>query len=152
MFLFQVICFCSVTTLCPTLFDPIDCSIPGFPVLHYLLEFAQTHVHGVGDASQPSHPLSLSSPAFSFPPYQVVVFNESALCMMYCTMYWPKYWSFSFSISASCEYSELISFRIYCLISLLSKGLSRVFSNTTAQKHQFFSTPPSLWSHFHIHT
>ena len=61
-------------------------------------------------------------------------------------------WSFSFSISPSNEYSGLISFRIDCLISLQSKGLSRVFSSTTVQKHQFFCSQPSLWSSSHIHT
>ena len=64
---------------------------------------------------------------------------------------WPKYWSFSFSIIRSNKYSGLISFRIDW-ISLQSKGLSRVFSNTTFQKHQFFSTQPSLYSNSHIHT
>ena len=58
---------------------------------------------------------------------------------------WPKYWSFSFNISPSNEHSGLISFRIHWLISFQSKGLSRVFSNTTIQKHQFFSTQLSLW-------
>ena len=53
---------CSVTYLCPTLCDPVDCSTPGFPVLHRLPEFTQTHVHWVGDAIQPSHPLSPPSP------------------------------------------------------------------------------------------
>ena len=75
--------------------------------------------------------------------------NESALRR------WPKYWSFSFSISPSNEHPGLISFRIDCYISLQSKGLSRVFSNTTVQKHQFFSTQPSLWSNSYdidIHT
>ena len=62
---------------------------------------------------------------------------------------WPKYWSFSFSISPSNEYSQLISFR---MDSLQSKGLSRDFSNTTVQKHQFFSTQLSLWSNSYIHT
>ena len=56
-------CCHSVTKLCPTLCDPMDCSTPGFPVLHYLLEFAQTHVHWVGDAIQPSHPLSPPFPS-----------------------------------------------------------------------------------------
>ena len=70
---------------------------------------------------------------------------------------WPKYWSFSFSISPSSEYSGLISFRntligLTGLISLQSKELSRVFSNTTVQKHQFFGSQPSLWSSSHIHT
>ena len=65
---------------------------------------------------------------------------------------WPKYWSFTFSISPSNEYSGLISFRIDCLISLQSKRLSRVFSNTTVQKHHFFGAQLSLWSSSHIHT
>ena len=66
---------------------------------------------------------------------------------------WPKYWSFSFSISPSNEYSGPISFRMDWLkISLQSKGFSRVFSNTTVQKHQFFGTQFSLWSNSHIHT
>ena len=65
---------------------------------------------------------------------------------------WSKYWSFSFSISPSNEYSELIPFRIDWFDLLAVKGLSRVFSNTTVQKHQFFSTQPSLWSSSHIHT
>ena len=64
---------------------------------------------------------------------------------------WPKYWSFSFSISLSIEHSGLISLGLTDLISLLSKGLSRAFCSTTIQKHQFFSTQPSLWSNSHIH-
>ena len=87
--------------------DPMDCSIPGFPVLHHLPEFAQTHVHWVGDAIQPSYPLlPASAPALSLSQHQVFS-SESALCIR-----WPKYWSFSFSISPSTEYSELISFRM----------------------------------------
>ena len=85
----------------------MDCSTPGFPVLHYLLEFAQTHVHWVDDAIQPSHLLSpASSPALYFPSIRVFS-NESALHIRL-----PKYWSFSFSISPTNEYSGLISFRI----------------------------------------
>ena len=68
-----------------------------------------------------------------------VFFSESALCIR-----WPKYWSFSFNISPSNEHPGLISSRMDCWISLQSKGLSRVFSNTTVQKHQFFSTQLSL--------
>ena len=100
------ISFSTVTQLCPTLCDPMDYSTPGFPVHHQLLEFTQTHVHGVGDAIQPSHPLSYPSPpAFNFP--SIMVFsNESVLHIR-----WPKYWSLSFSISPSNEYSGLISFR-----------------------------------------
>ena len=80
---------------------------PGFPVLHYLLELAQTPVHWVGDAIQPSHPLSsASSPALHLSQHQGLA-SESALHIR-----WPKYWSFSFSISPSNEYSGLISFRM----------------------------------------
>ena len=62
---------CSITNLCPTLCNPIDCSLPGFPILHNLLEFAQTHVHWVGDAIHPSHPLSSPSlPAFDLTQHQ----------------------------------------------------------------------------------
>ena len=73
--------------------------------------------------------------------------NESTLQVR-----WPKYWSFSFHISPSNEYSGLISLGLTGLISVLSKGLSRVFSNTIVQKHQFFGNQVCLWSNFHIHT
>ena len=126
--------FSSVAQSCPILCDPMDCSTPGLPVFHCLLELAQTHVHQVNDAIQPSHPLSSPSPP-AFNLSQLRVFsNESALCIR-----WSKYWSFSFSISPPNEYSGLISFRIDWLDLLEPKGLSRVFSNTV-KKHQFFST------------
>ena len=103
------------------------------PCHHQLPEFTQTHAHRVSDAIQPSHPLSSPSPpAFNLSQHQGL-FNESALRIR-----WPKYWSFSFNISPS--NSELISFRMDRLDLLQSKGLSRVFSNTTVQKHQFFYT------------
>ena len=89
------------------------------------------------------HPLLLLPSIF---PNIRVFSSESALYNR-----WPNCWSFSFSISPSNEYSGLISYRIDCLISLLSKGLSRVFSNTTVQKHQFFSAQLSLWSLTSIH-
>jgi len=87
----------------------MDCSTPGFPVLYYLLEFAQTHVHWVSDDIQPSHPLlSPSPPAINLPQHQGLFqrVSSSALCIR-----WPKYWSFSFGISPSNEYLGLISFR-----------------------------------------
>ena len=96
--------FGSVAQLCLTLCDPMDCSSPGFLVLHQLLEVAQTHVHQVGDAIQPSHPLFLLSSIF---PSIRVFSSQSALHIR-----WPRYWSFSLSINASNEYSVLISFRI----------------------------------------
>ena len=73
--------------------------------------------------------------------------NESVLRMR-----WPEYWSVSFSISPFSEYSGLISFRIDWLDLLEVQGLSRVLSNTTAQKHQFFDIQSSIWYSSHIHT
>ena len=97
--------FSSVAQSCPTVCDPMDCSLPGLPVHCQLPEFTQTHVHWVSDAIQPSHPLSSPSPpAFNLSSIRVFS-NESALRIR-----WPKDWSFSFSISASNEYSGLISF------------------------------------------
>ena len=64
---------------------------------------------------------------------------------------WPNCWSFSFSVSPSSDYSGLISLEWAGCISLQSKGLSRAFSNTTVQKHQFFRAQRSLWSNSHIH-
>ena len=82
--------FSSVAQSCLTLCDPMDCSTPGFPVLHHLPELAQTHVHWVSDAIQSSHPLlSLSPSAFNFPSIRIFS-NESALHIR-----WSKYWSFS---------------------------------------------------------
>ena len=109
--------FSSVTQLCPPLFGPMDCSTPGHPVHHQLLELAQTHIHLVGDAIQPSHPLlapSVPSSVFS----SIRIFScELALCIR-----WPKYWIFAFSISPSNGYSGLISFRIKKLDLLVVQG------------------------------
>ena len=81
--------FSSVAQSCPTLCDPMNLSMPGLPVHHQLPEFTQTHVHWVGDAIQPSHPLSSPSPPAPNPSQHQVFSNESALRMR-----WPKYWSF----------------------------------------------------------
>ena len=97
--------FNSVAQSCPTLCDPMDCSMPGFPVHPQLPEFTQTHFRRVCDAIQPSHPLVSPSPlAFNLSQHQGL---ESVLYIK-----WPKFWSFSFSISPSNEYSGLISFRM----------------------------------------
>ena len=98
----------------------MNCSTPGFPVLHYLPEFAQAHVCWVGDAIQPSHSLSSPSmPVFSLSQHQGLS-SESALRIR-----WPKYWSFSVSISPSNEYSGLISFRIDWFDTLIAKGTNK---------------------------
>ena len=97
----------SVAQSCKTLCDPMDCSTPGLPVHHQLPELTQTHVHWVGDAIQPSHPLlSPCIPSVSLSQHEGL-FQESVLCIR-----WPKYWSFNFNISPSNEYSGLISFRM----------------------------------------
>ena len=109
--------FSSVAQSCPTLRKPMDRSMPELPVHHQLPEFTQTHVHGVGDAIQPSHPLSSPCPPSSIFPNIRVFSNESALLIR-----WPKYWSFSFNISPSSEYSGLISFRMDWLDLLAVQG------------------------------
>ena len=139
--------FSSVAQLCLTVCHPMDCSTPDFPVHHQLPELIQTQVHLVGDAMQPSHPLLSSSPStFNLSQHQ-------GLFKWVCSSHQvPKYWSFSFSISLSNDYSGLTSFRMDWLNLLWSKGLSRGSSNTTVQKHQFFSTQFSFWSNSHIRT
>ena len=99
--------------------DPMNCSMPGLPVHHQLPEFTQTQVHRVGDAIQPSHPLSSPSPLLLPPirPSIRVFSNESTLRMR-----WPKYWSFSFSISPSKEHPGLIFFRMDWLDLLAVQG------------------------------
>ena len=117
---------------CVLFYDPLDTWTPGFSVHHQLPELTQTHVHRVSDASNHHilcHPLL---PPSIFPSIRVFS-NELALHIR-----WPQYWSFRFNISPSNECSGLISFRLTGLISLQSKGLSRVFSNTMVQKHQLF--------------
>ena len=135
--------FSSVAQSCPTLF-----STPGLPVYHQLLKSTQTHVHWVGDAIQPSHPLSSPSPpTFHLSQHQGLFQCVGSLHQV------------GQSIGASASPSVLsrniqgwFPLGFPGLISLLPKGLSRVFSNTTIQKHQFFSTQPSLWFNSHIHT
>ena len=93
------------------------CSMPGLPVHHQLPESTQTHVHRVGDAIQPSHPLFSPSPPVPSPPSIKVFSNESALCIR-----WSKYWSFSFNISPSNGRPGLISFRMDWLDHLAVQG------------------------------
>ena len=118
----------SVAQWCLTLCYPMNCSTPGLLVHHQLLEFTQTHVHWVGDAIQPSilcRPLLLLLP---IPPSIRVLSDKSTLRMR-----WPKYWSFSFTSVLPMNTQGWSPVEWTGWISLQSKGLSRVFSNTTVQ-------------------
>ena len=130
--------FSSIAQSCPTLCDPMDCTTPGLPVHHQLPEFTQTNVHWVSDAIQPSHPVFPSPPAFNLSQHQDLF----------------KWISSSLQVA-----KELVSASASVLpmniqdwfplgwtgwIPLQSKGLSRVFSNTTLQKHQCLGTQLSL--------
>ena len=140
--------FSSVTQLCTTILNPMNCSTPGFTVHHQLSKLAQTHVHQVSDTIQPSHLLSPPSPPAPIFPSIRIFFNEPVLHIR-----WPKYWSFSFNISPSNEHPQDWSPLGWTgWISLQSKGLTTVFFTTTVQKHQFFGTQLSLWSNSHIYT
>ena len=128
-----------VPKLCPTLYDPMDYRMPGFLVLHFLLKFLKLISF---ELIMPSNHLILRLPLLLLPSIflSIRVFsNESALHIR-----WPEYWSFS--INPSNKYSGLISFRTDWLISLQSKGLSRVFPSTTTWKHQFLMVTKSLIS------
>ena len=107
----------SVAQLCLTLCNPMNHRMPGLPVHHQLPEFTQTHVHRLGDANQPSHPLCPLFLLPSIPPSMRVFSNESTFHMR-----WPKYWSFSFSIIPSKELPGLISFRMDWLDLLAVQG------------------------------
>ena len=139
--------FSSVTQSCPTLCDPMNRSTPGLPVHHQLPEFIQTHVHWVGDAIQPCHPLSSPFPPApnpsqhqSLPMSQLFALGGQSTGVSALASFLPKKpqgWSPS-------EWTGWMS--------LQSKGLSRVFSNTTVEKHQCFRAQPSSQSNSHTHT
>ena len=134
--------FSSVAQSCPTLCNPMNCSTPGLPVHHQLPEFTQTHVHQVDDAIQPSHPLSSPSPpALNLSQHQGLLHQVAEVL----------------GVSASKSVLPMNTQDLSPLgwtgwIFLESKGLSRVFSTTTVQKHQFFGAQFSLYSNSHIHT
>ena len=126
-------CCCSVTKLCPNLCDPMGCSLPGFLVLHYLSQFAQPLVHWVSDAIQSSDPLLLPSfPAFNLYQYQglfqFVSYSHQVSKVLELQL---QHQSFQMNIQ------DLFPLGLTGLISLLSKGLSRVFSSTTIWKHKY---------------
>ena len=128
---FSSVQFSSVIQSCPTLWNPMNQDLP---IHHQLPESTQTHVHWVGDAIQPSHPLSSPSPpAFNLPQHQVFS-TESVLRIR-----WPKYVSV-----LPVNIQDWFTLGMTGWISLQSKGLSRDFSNTTVQKHQFFGIQLSL--------
>ena len=140
------LCCCSVAQLCLTLCNPMNISMLGFPVLHYLLEFAQIHVHWVADAIQPSHPVSPFSSCLQSLPAS----GSFAVSQLFV--------SGGRSIGASASASVLpVNIQGWFplgstgLIFLLFKGLWRIFSSTIP-KHQFFSAQPSLWFNSHIRT
>ena len=140
---------CSVAKLMFKSLQPHRCRMPGFPVLQFPPEFAQTHVHWVTDAiqhlSHPCRPLRLLPSIF---PHIRVFSNEVTL-----HIWWPKYWSFSVSLSN--EYSELISFRIDWFDLLVVHETLKSFSSITFRKNQFFSAQPFLmvqFSHLYMTT
>ena len=146
-FLVFLCCCCSVTQLCLSLCDPMDCSMQAslsFTITQSLLKLMSIEL------VMPSIHLILCRPLLLLPPIFPSIRVFSSVSALHIR--WPKDWSFSFSISLSNEYSGFISFINPGLISLQSKGLSRVFSSTTVQKYQFFGAEPSLWSSAHIHT
>ena len=107
LLLFSSVQFSSVAQSCLTLCDPMNRSMPGLPIHHHLLEYTQTDVNQVGDAIQPSHPLSSPSPPALNPSQHQGIFQWVSSSIM-----WPKYWSFTFSIIPSKENPGLISFRM----------------------------------------
>ena len=124
--------------------DPMDCSTPGFPVHHQLLEFTRTHIHWVSDAIQPSHLLS-----FLFPPSLNLVQHQGLFQWVSSSHQVAKVLELQLQHQS---FQWRFPLELTGLFSLHSKGFSRVFSNTTVQKHQFFSAQLSLWSNSHIHT
>ena len=132
---------------CPTVCDPMDCKTPGFPVHHQFLGPTQTHVHRVSDAIQPPHPVvPFSSCLQSFPASGSFPMSQ---------LFTSGGQSIGFSASASVlpmNIQDCFPLGLTGLIFLLSKGLSRVFSNITVQKHQFLSAQLSSQSSSHMTT
>ena len=125
-----------------TLCDPVNCSTPGFLVLSFTISLSLFKLMSI-ESVMPSNHLTPYCPLLLVPsifPSIRVLSNESALHQI--IVWWPNYWRFSFSISLSNAYSGLIFFWI---------ELSKEFSSTTVQKHQFFSAQPSLWSNLHLY-
>ena len=139
--------FSSVSQLCPTLCNAMAWSTPGLPVHHHLLEFTQTHVHWVSDAIQPFHPLSSPSP-----PAVNLSQHQGLFQWVSSSYHVAKVLELQLQLVPPMNIQDWFPLGWTCWISLQSKGLSRVFSNTTVEKHQFFGAQLSLWSNPHIHT
>ena len=135
-----------VAKLCSTLFDPMDCSTLGFLFHHQLPEFAQTHVHWVSGAIQPSY--SLSSPS----PPAFILFCIQGLFQQVNSFISSVQSTGASALVLPMNIQDWFHSGLTGWISLLSKGLSRIFSNTTVQKHWFFGVQLSLQSNSHIHT
>ena len=132
--------YCSIAKLCLTLCKPMDCSTTGLSVPHWL----QAHVHCISDAILPSHPMSPSS------PFALNLSHHQSLFQ------WVSHFfasgGQSIGASASMNIQNWLPLGLTGLISLQSKGRSRVFSSTTIWNHQFFGAQPSVWSNSHICT
>ena len=130
---------CSVAKLCQTLCNSMNCSMPGFRVLHYLPEFFQTHVHWVGDAIQPSHSLSPPSPpVLNLSQHQSLLQDASLHQVTKVLELQLQHWSFQWIFRVDFLYD-------WQVWSPCSPKDSQVFSNTTVQKHKFFGSQLPLW-------
>ena len=131
-----------ITKSWSTLCNPMNCSTLGFPILHYLPKFAQTHIQWVNDAIQPSHPLLPAyPPALNLSQHQGLFQWDSSSHQVAKVL--------DFQLQHSLEPMNIqgwFPLGLSGLISLLSKGLSRVFSSTAIWNHQFFGIQPSFWS------
>ena len=145
-------CCSSVTKSCSTLCNSMNCSAPGFPVLHYLPGFAEAHVHWVSDAIHhltlcpTPHPTTFSSCPQSFSPSGYFPINQ------FFASGDQRIGASALALVVPINIQGWFPLGLIDFIPLLSKGLSRAFSSTTIWKHQFFSTEFSLWSTSHIHT
>ena len=138
-------CCSSVAQLCPALCNPMDCSTPGFPALHHLLELAQTYMSV--ESVMPSNYLILCCPLLLLPSFP----ESGSFPMSQFFASGGQSIGASASACSSNEYSGLLFIRMDWLDLLQPKGVSRVFFNITVPKHQFFSTQPSLWYNSHVY-
>ena len=139
--------FSSVAQSCPTLWDPMDCSTPGLPVHLQLPELTQTHVWWVGNAIQPSLPLSSPSP-----PAFTVSQHQGLFKWVVLYIWWLECWSFSFSISPSNEYSGLISFRMDWLDLLVVQGTLKSLLQHHSSEASILCCSAFFIVQTHIHT